>query len=327
MTVLLELKEKLKNTYGKYDIYLKPLFKFLLAACVFWIINGNIGYMEKISSLPAGLALALFCSILPLGAMIFAAGVVILLHLYALALEAALAAFVLFALMGLLYFRFAPRDGIYTVLMPLCLHFHIGPVMPMAVGLLGKAYSVVSVFCGTVVWFFLNGVKQNEAVFGSGDQAAAASKLTVALNQVLGNKEMFLTLSAFAVVTAVVYFVRRLSVDYAWLAAIIIGGLVNFVVLFAGYLALGITGRTVPLVVSSLLALAISLVLEFLCFNLDYTRTERVQFEDDEYYYYVKAVPKMYVAKKEKRVKRFSSKGGGRVSKKQISDKTDKKIR
>ena len=67
MTVLLELKEKLKITYGKYDIYLNPLFKFMLAACVFWIINGNIGYMARVKSLPVGLVLALFCSILPCG--------------------------------------------------------------------------------------------------------------------------------------------------------------------------------------------------------------------------------------------------------------------
>ena len=321
VTVLLELREKLKNTYGKYDIYFNPLFKFMLAACVFWVINGNIGYMDRLKSVPVFLALSLVCSILPLGVMIVLAGVVVLLHLYALALETAAVAFVLFLLIGLLYFRFAPRDGIFTVLMPLCLHFHLGPVMPMAIGLMGKAYSVVSVLCGTVAWFYLNGVKENQAVFGSSEETAAASKLTVALNQIIGNKEMLLVLATFVVVTAVVYFIRNLSVDYAWTAAIIIGALMNFVVLFAGYLALGIPGKTLELAVASLLSLVVSLVLEFLLFNLDYTRTERVQFEDDEYYYYVKAVPKMYVAKKDKQVKRFSSKGGGRVAKKQPSQK------
>lgn len=319
MTVLLEIKEKLKNTYGKYDIYLKPLFKFILAAGVFWIINGNIGYMSRLKTLPVTLVLALVSSILPVNAMIALAGIVILLHLYALALEVAAVALVLFLLMGLLYFRFAPGDGIYTVLMPLCLHFNIGPVMPMAIGLLGRAYSVVSVLCGTVAWFFLNGIKQNQAVFISSEETAAASKLTVALNQIMENKEMFLVLATFVVVTAVVFFIRNLSVDYAWTAAIIVGALVNFVVLFAGYLALGISGKTLMLVISSLLSLAVSLILEFLFFNLDYTRTERVQFEDDEYYYYVKAVPKMYVARKEKQVKRFSSKVSGRTAKKQSS--------
>jgi len=44
-----------------------------------------------------------------------------------------------------------------------------------------------------------------------------------------------------------------------------------------------------------------------LCFGVDYGRTENVQFEDDEYYYYVKAVPKMTVAVQAKTVKRINS--------------------
>jgi hypothetical protein len=41
-------------------------------------------------------------------------------------------------------------------------------------------------------------------------------------------------------------------------------------------------------------------------FSVDYTRTEYLQFEDDEYYYYVKAVPKAAVAIPEKTVKRIN---------------------
>ena len=41
-------------------------------------------------------------------------------------------------------------------------------------------------------------------------------------------------------------------------------------------------------------------------FSVDYTRTEYLQFEDDEYYYYVKAVPKAVVTIPEKTVKRIN---------------------
>ena len=41
-------------------------------------------------------------------------------------------------------------------------------------------------------------------------------------------------------------------------------------------------------------------------FSVDYTRTEYLQFDDDEYYYYVKAVPKMKVAVEEKTVKHIN---------------------
>lgn len=321
MTGLLEIKEKIKNIYGKYDIYLNPLFKFILALGVFSIINGNIGYMERLNSLPVILVLSLLCSIFPVNFMILLSGVVILLHLYALSLEVAVVGCILFLLIALLYFRFAPRDGIYTLLTPLCLHFNLGPVMPMLVGLTGKAYSVISVVCGTVVWFFLDGVKKNgPALSGSiSEDAAITSKFTAILNQLMGNKEMFLVIFAFVLVTVIVLIIRNLSIDYAWTAAIIIGALVNFIVLFAGYVLLEISGKIVGLVIGSLLSLAVALILEFFLFNLDYSRTERVQFEDDEYYYYVKAVPKMYVAVKEKQVKTFNSKSGKKTARKRTS--------
>ena len=37
-------------------------------------------------------------------------------------------------------------------------------------------------------------------------------------------------------------------------------------------------------------------------FAVDFRRTEYVQYEDDEYYYYVKAVPKIKVTQKDRNV-------------------------
>ncbi len=38
-------------------------------------------------------------------------------------------------------------------------------------------------------------------------------------------------------------------------------------------------------------------------FNVDYSRAEYLQYEDDEYYYYVKAIPKMRISRPERSVK------------------------
>ena len=50
-------------------------------------------------------------------------------------------------------------------------------------------------------------------------------------------------------------------------------------------------------VLLSIIGLIISYVLAFLYvqvfFSADYSRTERIRYEDDDYYYYVKAVPKI----------------------------------
>jgi uncharacterized protein YacL len=65
---------------------------------------------------------------------------------------------------------------------------------------------------------------------------------------------------------------------------------------------ISIPGVIIGTVISALLML----VVEFFAFNLDYSRTEKVQFEDDEYYYYVKAVPKVTVATPERKVKKIN---------------------
>lgn len=48
------------------------------------------------------------------------------------------------------------------------------------------------------------------------------------------------------------------------------------------------------------------MILELFFFSVDYSRSENLQYEDDEYYYYVKAVPKIVVSTPEKTVKRIN---------------------
>jgi hypothetical protein len=70
------------------------------------------------------------------------------------------------------------------------------------------------------------------------------------------------------------------------------------------------------------LSLIIELLVEFFCFMVDYTRIENVQFEDDDYYYYVKAVPKVSVSDSLRIVKTIStSESSGADFREQVSRK------
>ncbi len=100
-----------------------------------------------------------------------------------------------------------------------------------------------------------------------------------------------------------------MEVDYAWTLAIISGMIIEIAGLFVGYLVLGINGKTVVMLAGSIGSMLIAFILQFLFMNLDYARTERVQFEDDDYYYYVKAVPKKMVSVRDVQVKHFGNTG------------------
>lgn len=327
MAGILELKERLISFYGKNEVYINPVIKFVVAFTAFLTINLNIGYMKSIGSVPIALILALLCSVIPLNATILLASVLILAHLYALSIEVCLVALLLFVVIYFIYFRFAPKHGYDVLLTPLCFRFYVPYAVPLGMGLLREVYSVCSLICGAVLYFFLNGVKQNEAVLGKTAEAeeGATSRIVVALNQLLGNKEMFLVVGIMTITLIIVYIIRRMSIENAWSVAIISGALFETVGLIAGYLLLGIEGRMLGVVVGNIISVAVAFVIQFLFFNLDYSRTERLQFEDDEYYYYVKAIPKAFVSGTDKKVKRFAGKEENRESltKKQFAREMD----
>ena len=156
------------------------------------------------------------------------------------------------------------------------------------------------------------------------EKDAATSKIVVALNQLLGNREMYLVLAIMVVTLVIVYIIRKMSIEHAWAVAIIFGILFEAVGMIAGDMVLGISGKTITILVGSIISCVIAFVIQFLFFNLDYSRTERLQFEDDEYYYYVKAVPKAIVAGTDKKVTRFSGKEEqDRMTKKRFAEEME----
>ena len=326
MTTLLEIKEKLIRFYGKNEIYLLPVIKFVFALFTFLMINNSIGYMKFISRTPVALILALVCSVIQVNGTIVLAALVSLLDFYALSLEVCLVGLLLFAVIYLIYFRFAPKSGFNAILTPICFKLHIPYIVPVGTGLLSEAYSVVSVACGTVLYFFIRGVGENANALGSAaeESDSSTSKIVIALNQLVGNKEMYLVLVVFVIAALMVYLIRRLDIEHAWTIALMSGILFEAIGLTAGYILLGISGRTVGVIAGSIVSGLIAFLIEFLFFNLDYSRTEKLQFEDDEYYYFVKAIPKSLVTEKDKQIKRFNGKGEReRLNKKKFAEEME----
>jgi hypothetical protein len=96
--------------------------------------------------------------------------------------------------------------------------------------------------------------------------------------------------------------VRYQKVRYAWIAAVLFGSVAEVVIMLAGFLVTSVPSKVPALLIGSAITLLFGFLLIFFFRNLDYTRVEHVQFEDDEYYYYVTAVPKIRLAAEDKKV-------------------------
>ena len=307
MTALLELRENLKKIYSRNEAFILPVIKFLLSFIVLSIINGKMGYMTKLDNMAIVLIVSLLCSFLPTGFMAFFAMMFAVLHMYALSIETAAVGLVVFLLLYLLFLRFTAKEALVVVLTPVLCMLKLPYVMPVAMGLIGTPASCVSVGCGVVVYYLLKTVITNAPTINSMGAEEATAKLRLLIDGMLGNKAMLVMIAAFAITVIVVYLIRRMSVDHSWTIAMVAGVMIEVMILLVGDLMYDTNLSIVSALLGAVVTLIACKIIEFFRFCLDYSRTEKVQFEDDEYYYYVKAVPKMTVAAPTNTVKKINT--------------------
>ncbi len=322
MTGLLEIRERLRIFYGRYEVYVTAGVKFLLGLMIFFLINGQLGYREQLNQPAVALLLALVCAFMPVNIMVLAACGLVLIHLSALSLEVFAIGLCLMLLLFFLYGMYAPKHGYTAVITPVLCFFQIPQVVPVSAGLLCRPSAYLSVVSGAMVFFYIDGVKSNIVNFTSAEEVEGTARFTAALKILTGNREMYLVITAFLITSLLVYIIRRQSVNFAWRIALFVGNLVQMVILLAGYVVLGMPEKIMWVLIGTAVSVIICMILEFFFYNLDYSRMERVQFEDDEYYYFVKAVPKVYLARKDKRVKRFTPKKAT-ISRRELAEELD----
>lgn len=307
MTNLLVMKEYIKSFYAKYEEFIVPALKFLLACILFFTINGRLGYMDKINSPLIALVAALLCSLMPLGVMLFLCAALLLLHVYALSLECTVVVLVAFLFVGVVYLRFSPKSYLILLVSPILFMIKIPYVLPLAAGLFGTPATAVAAACGTVVYYVLAYVTGNASALGSGESDSMLQRFKDVTEGIIGNREMIIVAVSFVITALLVYAIRRMSISYSRAIAILVGTLADIVILLVGDLMYDANFSIAAVIFGSVGAALVAVVMQFFHFSLDYARTEKVQFEDDEYYYYVKAVPKMSVAVPEKRVKKITT--------------------
>ena len=306
MDNLYVIKGQLQQVYAKYSKFIDKGVQFILALAAFYMINHDLGFMSLLSNPLITLGLAVICAFLPMIVTVLAAAVLILVQMAAVSLGIMAVTAAVFVIMFVFYVRFSPKTALIILLTPLAFLFHIPYVIPVAFGLVGAPSSVVAIICGTIVYYMIDYVKTSASALESGGATAMISQLMTYLQQVFQNKEMIITIIAFVIVLFLVYQVRRMAISHAWKSASAAGAVVSIVIMAAGSAALDVKISYPELILGNVAAVIVGLILELLFFAVDYSRTESVQYEDDEYYYYVKAVPKIVVAAPEKTVKRIN---------------------
>ena len=215
---------------------------------------------------------------------------------------------IIFILTIFLYYSFGKKDSVLLILVPIFFAIKIPYVIPLVVGLMGSAVSIIPILAGVLIYFTCLFAKQNIGLLTNTQSVDIAQRYTQAINGIFSNKTLLLFLIAFALATFIVYMVHKQNIDYAWQIAIAAGTITILVSIFAGDFIFDISLPLLEFIIGLAISVIIAYVYNFFVFSVDYSRSEYAQFEDDDYYYFVKAVPKITITAADKKVQSFSTK-------------------
>jgi len=266
---------------------------------VFQQINSNFEFMELASSFYITIGLALICAFMPLVIMVFAATGLVLLHFYSLSMPIMAVSLIIFVLLYIFFLRFMPQKSWIVLLVPLAYVFEVPYILPVVFGLLGTPAFAIPVVGGTVVYHILYYVQTTTVIYDDVDIPGMIEAAVIFTQQILSNQEMWATAIVLAVSLLIVYGIRTRAIPHAWKIASLTGAIGVIVLSWMGSVTLEVPISYNTMIVNGVIAIILGLLLEFIFFSVDYTKTEHLQFEDSEYYYYVKAIPKLSAAELE----------------------------
>lgn len=305
MSEMLVWREKIQKIYTQYSIYIDKMIRFFFSLAAFLLINRNIGMMTLVASPIISVGLAVLCAFMPAICSVLLAAAIVLLHMYELSLGVMAVSAAVFFIMFAFYCQFTPKRALLLLITPIACMLKIPYAVSIVCGLLCGPTIAIPVVFGIVVHYILQFMKSSASAIVSA--GGIMNEITLFVKTVFLNKEMWVSCFAAMVCICAVYVIRRLSIEYAWTIAIVTGAVVNVVLNIGGMIMVGGKISYITVLLANVAAVMIGIVVQFFAFHVDYSRTETIQFEDDEYYYYVKAVPKVKITEPDKVVKHISN--------------------
>jgi len=294
MKGVVAVRDTFKKFYGEFDFILRPVFRFLLCFLCLVLLRNRIGVNETVCKPLIILIMSAVSAVFPAGFISLECIVFVLANMFRTSISLFLLGSVLFLFTIFLYFGFRPGKGILIILIPLGFMLKIPYVFPVILGLSAGISAIVPVSIGVIAWTIIEYFATNcDSLTYTTNIESVISDFVNILKDIFMDKSMYVLLVAFIACIIIVHLISHLNFNHSWTVSVLAGTVVLSLVRNIGYYMLDIDINVLSEVIAFIMAALLSLAYELLFYAVDYKATEHLQFEDDDYYYYVKAVPKI----------------------------------
>ncbi len=308
MNKLVDFRNKIESFYWKHSKVLGYVVRLIITFLCLMLIRESINFSPFLSNIWTVLVISVVGGFIPIRFLMILVLGYMTAQVYVLSIALGITISVVMIIMYMLFFRFAPHYGSAFVLMPIMFFIRIPAFMAMILALVAPALSVITVMFGTILYYLIHFLDVNAATFASATGNLEFTKVELLIEGVLGNKDFLVTMGTLFAVFMIVHFIKRISYRYSIEIAVAIGtGF--FIILMLGSALIFNTLTTTRLMtycIGGLISGGLTILVNNVWHPLDYSRTEYVEFEDDEYTYYVRAVPKATFEREKVQVKRIN---------------------
>lgn len=303
MNAFINLRDGIRRYVLSKEMLFIKIWHGLVALIGLLAIRSNFGYQKTVSNIWVSLIMAFVCAFFPMQGVSLVLAVVLIIDLASLSTEVAVVGAGLYLIGYLICAYFHSKNTYNMVAVPICYSFKAPYIMSLGAGLMSNINELAGVIWGSVLAYYLHIIKNNAAAIL--DVTSEVSVFALLKEQMLQAKMFYFFIVAMVAMFLVVYFLRSASIRMSWIVADAAGVLIEFIIMLTGLIVTSQRTEVPSLIIGNILVFIVGFILNYFILDLDYSRIEKVQFEDDDYYYYVTAVPKIRIVEEDKEVKTF----------------------
>lgn len=300
---LLELKNFIKRIGDRYWVYVKIVLKFVSAMVIFGLMNMHMGYSDMMDNILITLGLSVIAAFSPDAVFSLIVMLVSIVQVYSVSLILAVVMLAVYLIIYFAYVRFVPKQ-IYVILaIPFLYILGIPYVMPLLCGILFAPYSIISNVLGILIYYVFLAVEGAAGLSGETSVSNTINFFNVIVDNIRSNRYMLFSMIIFAFIALLTYIIRIQRFNHSSEISVLTGILLMLVAFVLSSSFIENSDTIVNVIVGVCVSGLIAFTVQFFRISLDYSGVKNIQFQDDEYYYYVRAVPKLSVSAPDKQIK------------------------
>ncbi len=278
----------------------------------------KIGYMQALDNMTFPLIMGVLSIFLPVPWISFFMILIVIAQLLVASIEVAVIVGIFMLCLQIFYVRVFPKESILIFAMIVGYYFNV-PYLPVVLGGLYIGLSAIpAVAMGTLIWHSISVIKglcekggtdfTNIEMSEILEIPTAFANIYSEIMSFIANEQAWIVSAIiFVMIIVLIYIITTVEIDYAHYLAIGVGAFINILGFILAMILVDFDMGVLGLIFSTLFSAGIAAIVQFFNRVLDYSSAEKVQFEDDEYYYYVRAIPKVpikYAKTKKKSAKK-----------------------